>query len=75
MLLYCKYFIYISIIILKNIGIFCDHDIDDKMNYLIKCKENNVKNIEMESAVFAAYTNYAKCKCKIFSVALCWLGI
>ena len=34
------------------------------MNYLIKCKENNVKNIEMESAVFAAYTNYAKCKCK-----------
>jgi uridine phosphorylase len=51
-------------------GIFCDHDIDDKMNYLIKCKENSVKNIEMESAVFAAYTNYAKCKSAIICVTL-----
>ncbi len=40
------------------------------MDFLAKCKENNVKNIEMESLVFAGMTNYAKVKAGIVCVAL-----
>ncbi len=51
-------------------GIFCDYSTKDKMDFLAKCKENNVKNIEMESLVFAGLTNYAQVKAGIVCVAL-----
>ena len=40
-------------------GIFCDYTEEDKMEYLIKCQQNNILNIEMESLCFAGFVNHA----------------
>ncbi len=43
-------------------GLFCDYTEEDKFQYLLKCKENNVVNIEMESLCFASFLNRANLK-------------
>lgn len=52
-------------------GIFCDYDENEKLEFLKRCSEQNVVNIEMESLCFSGFLNYANCKCKLF---MCSLG-
>lgn len=44
-------------------GIFCDYDETEKLEFLKRCSENNIVNIEMESLCFSGLLNYANCKC------------
>lgn len=40
-------------------GAICDHTEEEKMNFLKKVQRKGIKNIEMESTLFAALTKYA----------------
>ena len=51
-------------------GFFCDHTVEEKMEFLNKCKQNQVKNIEMESLAFAGFCNYANVKAAVVCVTL-----
>jgi len=51
-------------------GIFCDHTVEEKMQFLNKCKELQVKNIEMESLAFAGFCHYANVKSAVVCVTL-----
>jgi hypothetical protein len=41
-------------------GALCEHSEDDKLAFLRRAHERGVRNIEMESAVFAAFCNRLK---------------
>lgn len=41
-------------------GAFCEYTAQSKMEYLKKCEENGIKNIEMESLCFSGLLNHAK---------------
>lgn len=51
-------------------GVFCDFTNEDKMNFLKKCRENGINNIEMESLCFSAILKHAKIKFAIVCAAL-----
>lgn len=51
-------------------GIYCDYGINDKLNFLLRCKEANVKNIEMESLAFASFLHHAHIRAAIVCVTL-----
>ncbi|XP_070494165.1 uridine phosphorylase 1 isoform X1 [Chironomus tepperi] len=51
-------------------GAFCDFSEKDKMDYLEKCRDFGVVNIEMESTIFSALTHHAGIKAAIVCVAL-----
>jgi uridine phosphorylase len=51
-------------------GAFCDFTEKDKMNFLHKCKDFGVVNIEMEATIFGALTHHAGIKAAIVCVAL-----
>lgn len=51
-------------------GVFCDYTNDDKMEYLRKCKENGVCNMEMESLCFSAILSHAKIRFAVVCAAL-----
>lgn len=51
-------------------GAFCEYNLQDKMDYLKKLHENGVRNIEMESTVFAALTHKAGIKAAVVCVTL-----
>lgn len=51
-------------------GAFCEFTENEKMEYLQKLNDFGVVNIEMESTIFAALTNYAGIKAAIICVAL-----
>jgi uridine phosphorylase len=51
-------------------GAFCDYTENDKMEYLQKCKDFGVANIEMEATIFGALTHHAGIKAAIVCVAL-----
>jgi uridine phosphorylase len=43
-------------------GAFCEYSFESKMEFLNKCNENGVKNIEMESLCFTGLLNHANLK-------------
>jgi len=51
-------------------GVFCDYTNKDKMEFLNRCKENGINNIEMESLCFSAILSHAKIKFGIVCAAL-----
>ena len=51
-------------------GAFCEYTAADKMKFLHKCKENGIKNIEMESLCFTGLLNHAKIRGVVICVAL-----
>lgn len=51
-------------------GAFCDFSENDKMEFLEKCREIGVVNIEMEATIFGALTHHAGIKAAIVCVAL-----
>lgn len=51
-------------------GAFCDYGEKDKMNFLHKCRDFGVVNIEMEATIFGALTHHAGIKAAIVCVAL-----
>lgn len=51
-------------------GIFCDFTNEDKLAYLQRCKDNGVKNMEMESLCFSAILSHAKIRFGIVCAAL-----
>jgi uridine phosphorylase len=51
-------------------GAFCDFTEQDKMDFLERCKEIGVVNIEMEATIFGALTHHAGIKAAIVCVAL-----
>lgn len=51
-------------------GAFCGYKEADKMNWLNLLKQKGVMNIEMESSMFSALTNYAGIKASIICVAI-----
>ncbi|XP_053946402.1 uridine phosphorylase 1 [Anastrepha ludens] len=51
-------------------GAFCGYKEADKMNWLNLLKQKGVLNIEMESSMFSALTNYAGIKASIICVAI-----
>ena len=44
-------------------GYFCEHTMEDKHSFLLKCREEGIVNFEMESLCFAGMLNHAKIKC------------
>lgn len=51
-------------------GAICDFTEKDKMNYLRKCSDFGIVNIEMEATIFSALTHHAGIKAAIVCVAL-----
>lgn len=51
-------------------GAFCEYSLEDKMNFIKKCKENGVTNIEMESLCFTGLLNHANIKAAVVCVSL-----
>lgn len=51
-------------------GAFCDFTEQDKMDFLERCREIGVVNIEMEATIFSALTHHAGIKAAIVCVAL-----
>ena len=51
-------------------GAFCDFSENDKMEFLERCRDIGVVNIEMESTIFGALTHHAGIKAAIICVAL-----
>lgn len=51
-------------------GVFCDFTNDDKLNFLKRCKENGINNMEMESLCFSAILSHAKIPFAIVCAAL-----
>ncbi len=44
-------------------GVFCDYTNQDKLEFLQRCKEKGVCNMEMESLCFSAILSHANIKC------------
>lgn len=55
-------------------GIFCDYTETEKLEFLKRCSEEKIVNIEMESLCFSGLLNYAKCKCSILSIITYFLS-
>lgn len=51
-------------------GAFCDYTLDDKLKFLQKIHDAGVRNIEMESASFAAMCNRANVSAAVLCVTL-----
>lgn len=51
-------------------GAFCDYTAEEKMEFLRKCKDNGVKNIEMESLCFTGLLNHANIRGAVICVTL-----
>ncbi|KAL8560723.1 hypothetical protein ACOMHN_063027 [Nucella lapillus] len=51
-------------------GAFCDHNEDDKMAFLHRMHKEGIRNIEMESLCFAAYSYRAGIKSAVVCVTL-----
>ena len=51
-------------------GAFCEYSVENKFEFLHKCHENNVKNIEMESLCFLGLLNHAKIRAGVVCVTL-----
>ena len=51
-------------------GAFCEYSLEDKMEFLKKCHENGIRNIEMESLCFTGLLHHAKIKAAVVCVSL-----
>lgn len=51
-------------------GAFCTYTETDKAQFLRKLYDNGVRNIEMESTVFSAFTHHANVRAAIVNVTL-----
>ncbi len=56
-------------------GVFCDYTNEDKLEFLHRCKENGVCNMEMESLCFAAILSHAKIRCNQIEFESTLVGI
>lgn len=51
-------------------GAFCEYSLEDKMNFLNKCHDNGIRNIEMESLCFTGLLHHAKMRAAVVCVSL-----
>lgn len=51
-------------------GAFCEYSMEDKMDFLKKCHQEGVRNIEMESLCFTGLLNHANIKAAVVCVSL-----
>lgn len=51
-------------------GAFCDYTVENKFEFLRKCYENGVRNIEMESLCFLGLLNHAKIRAGVVCVTV-----
>ena len=51
-------------------GAFCEYTVENKFDFLHLCKQNGVKNIEMESLCFLGLLNHAKIRAGVVCVTI-----